>query len=195
MDILIILAATVVHSANPSPSQPMLACTYSSRLDNDTSSHKDCVRRDRTGRLHISPPHLRRLDYDRFGLAAVFIDRFYYVRRDGRLAPTMALDNWAEDFQDGLARSPVNGKIGFIDRSLTLRIPAKYDGAYPFRKGFAVVCVGCTSRSRASSSGDLEASWYEGGIWACIDRLGHPQSALRPLKPNEGSELTCPNGR
>jgi hypothetical protein len=187
------LVLAVVHSASLHPDTNTLACTYSSRLDNDTLQHEHCAWRDRTGRLHVYATHLRRLDYDKFGLSTVFIDKFYYVRRNGRVAPTMAVDNWAEDFQEGLARSPVNGKIGYIDRSLTLRIPAKYDGAYPFYRGFAVVCVGCTSRSQVSKSGELEGSWYEGGVWACIDRLGHPQPAFRAPKPNVASDAICPN--
>jgi hypothetical protein len=157
----------------------VLPCTYSSRLDKDTLTHPGCAWRDASGRIHLSPTHLRRLDFDGSGLASVHIDGFYYVRRDGRLAATMELDNWADPFVDGRARSQAHGKIGYIDRSLRLRIPARYDGAYPFDHGLAVVCRACTSRSHG------EHGWYEGGVWGCIDRYGRERSAFRPLKPAE----------
>lgn len=143
--------------------------------------------------MHVSAKALRQVEYDRHGLGVMTIEGFYFVRRNGRVAPAMTFDNGAEDFFNGRARSPVNGKIGYIDRSLRLRIPAKYDGGYEFYKGFALVCLGCIGKSRVLSSGDVEGSWYEGGVWACIDRSGRVTSAFRALKPHE--DVTCPSLR
>jgi hypothetical protein len=187
MAVFMILALAAVHSMGHDPAANMLACTYSSRLDNDTLTHERCAWEDRRGRMHVSTSHLRRLDYDRFGLSAIFIGQWYYVRRDGRVAPTMGFDNWADDFHDGLARSLVNGKIGYIDRSLTLRIPAKYNGAGEFTRGFAPVCLGCTLQS------GHEDTWYEGGVWGCIDLTGRLRSKFRALKPQQ--DANCPTGR
>ena len=166
-----------------------LSCTYASRRDNALLTHERCAWKDKSGATHVVPAHLRRLRYDRFGLAAVGVDGFYYARRDGRLAPTMTFDNGAEPFANGRARSPVNGRIGFIDRRLRLAIPARYDGAYRFDHGFAVVCRDCVSRT------DGEHSWYEGGVWGCVDTLGREPFPLRALKPGEALDALCPKGR
>lgn len=100
-------------------------CSYRSRTHHDVLTFKHCARVDRYGHLHVVGRHLRRLGYDKTGLASIHIDHWYYVRRDGRLAPVMTLDNWAEPFSDGRARSPVGNKVGYIDRGLRLVVPAR----------------------------------------------------------------------
>jgi hypothetical protein len=125
--------------------------------------------------------------YDRYGLSEISIGhQFYVIRRDGVMAPVMIMDNWAEGFSNGLARSPVGNKIGYIDRSLKLAIPARYDGAYRFEHGAARVCVGCTSQAVG------EYSTYVSGQWGCIDRRGR---ALQPLTRREGPDFSCPVAR
>ena len=120
---------------------------------------------DAAGHFHLKRNHLRAPDFDRHGLASVYIGGGWYdARRDGRLAPVMARDNGAEPFADGLARSPQGGKIGFIDRHLAWVIPARYDGAFPSEQGWAEVCIGCKLTT------DGEHSGYAGGLWGCIDR-------------------------
>jgi hypothetical protein len=96
----------------------------------------------------------------------------------------MMMDNWAEPFADGLARSPVGGKIGFIDRNLALVISARYDGAFPFEHGWAAVCTDCKLAS------DGEHSSYVGGRWGCIDPHGHEQE---PFRPDQGAGHVCRN--
>ena len=88
--------------------------------------------------------------------------------------PVETMDNGPDYFKDGLARSPVGGKIGYIDRKLNLVIPATYDGAYPFKDGVAVVCTACQIVS------DGEHDWYEGGQWGRIDRKGRVVTPFRP---------------
>ncbi len=136
--------------------------------------------------MHIAPRYLRGFRYDAHGIAAVAIDGWYYVRRDGRAAPVMDDgDNDAEGYFDGLARSPVGGKIGFIDRRLRLVIPAKYDGAYHFLHGVAEICMGCKI-TRAGEDG--EWTYYDGGLWGCIDRRGR---LIAPMRPRKGMEDVC----
>ena len=160
-------------------------CTYVPKAKGDVVGFEHCAWSDATGHFHLKREHLLSLEFDRHGLAGVNIDGgWYYVRRDGRLAPVMMMDNWAEDFADGLARSPVGGKIGFIDRNLVLVIPARYDGALPFEHGWAQVCVECKLTS------DGEHSWYVGGRWRCIDHHGHERAALSATR---GSGRVCRN--
>ena len=55
----------------------------------------------------------------------------------------MTMDNGAEPFSEGFARSPVDGKIGFINLNLALVIPARYDGALPFQDAGAEIKIDC----------------------------------------------------
>jgi len=196
--LLIIAASSVIAAssgaAEPSTSRPVRAaaaldCTYGSHALNDVKTFQHCARADSSGRPQVTRRHLRDLSYDRHGLSTIFIGGWYVIRRDGRLAPVMMMDNWAEDFSDGLARSLVGGKIGFVDRSLRLAIPARYDGAYPFNRGVAIVCIGCTSKTTG------EYTSYVGGAWGCIDRFGRLKRPMRPLKPGGGIGENCPPSR
>lgn len=178
------LAATAVATAlmaNAAPaasrSRADLDCTYQPRAGQEVTTFHHCARTALGGRPQVTSQHLRRLQFDRHGLSAIFIGQWYAIRRGGRLAPVMMLDNWAEPFSDGLARSPVAGKIGYIDRGLRLAIPARYDGAYPFDHGHALVCIGCAIRTTD------EHSSYVGGVWRCIDRRGRETEVARPAEP------------
>ena len=158
------------------------SCAYSVKTKGDVLQFEHCAWSDAAGQLHLKREHRLALDFDRYGLASVYIGGWYYVRRDGRLAPVMAMDNAADSFADGLARSPVAGKIGFIDRNLALVVPARYDGAFPFEDGWAAVCIDCKLAS------DGEHSWYAGGSWGCIDRHGHERE---PFKPGQTVDHVC----
>lgn len=142
---------------------------------------RGCAAIGADGQPHLTPSYRTGLRYGPHDLAAVGLSRsgtggaaqWFYVRRDGVMAPVMTYDNGPENFPYGLARSPVGARIGYIDQKLNLVIPARYDGAYPFENGFAVVCLDC----KIVSGG--EHSWYEGGTWGCIDRNGKERAPLR----------------
>jgi hypothetical protein len=155
----------------------------SAKATGDVIHVERCARSDSAGHFHLKRQHLLALDFGRHGLASVYIEGgWYYVRRDGRLAPVMTMDNGAEPFSEGFARSPVGGKIGFINLNLALAIPARYDGALPFGDAGAEVCIDCRLVSRG------EHSSYEGGRWACIDHHGHERE---PFSPDRGAGHVC----
>jgi hypothetical protein len=141
---------------------------------------KQCAATGPDGRPRLKRSYLARLRY-RDGLASVLLfnetdkqnAQWFYVRRGVIPVPVEKMDNGPDYFEDGLARSRVGGKIGYIDRKLNLMIPATYDGAYPFRDGVAVVCTACTI------AGDGEHSWYVDGQWGRIDRRGRVVSPFR----------------
>jgi hypothetical protein len=141
---------------------------------------KQCAATGPDGRPRLKRSYLARLRY-RDGLASVLLfnetdkqnAQWFYVRRGVIPMPVEKMDNGPDYFEDGLARSRVGGKIGYIDRKLNLMIPATYDGAYPFRDGVAVVCTACTI------AGDGEHSWYVDGQWGRIDRRGRVVSPFR----------------
>jgi hypothetical protein len=159
------------------------SCTYSSKAKSDVVEVDHCASSDAAGHIHLKRQHLRALDFDRYGLASVYIDgNWHYVSRDGRLARVMTMDNGADPFADGLARSPVGAKVGFINRDLTLAIPPRYDGALPFENGSAEVCIDCKLVSEG------EHSSYQDGRWACIDRHGHER---QPFSASPGAGHAC----
>jgi hypothetical protein len=154
--------------------QPVLLdCTYESRANGDMLTVHDCATKDEQGKIRLPPRRLAQLKYDRGGLAGVFVEGWYYVTRDGRSAAVVAFDNSPDPFAEGLARSPAGGKIGFVDRRLQIVIPARFDGAFPFAHGLAVVCVGCRREAHD------EHRLFVGGSWGCIDRQGRVVAALR----------------
>jgi hypothetical protein len=164
-------------------SDPDHGCTYFLKAKSDVLHFEHCARSDAAGHVHLKHHHLLALDFDRHNLASVNIDGgWYYVRRNGRLAPVMTMDNGAEPFSEGFARSPVGGKIGFIDLNLALVIPARYDGALPFQQAGAEVCIDCKLVSHG------EHSSYEGGRWACIDQHGHER---QPFSADRGAGQVC----
>jgi WG containing repeat len=159
------------------------SCAYSSKGGGDVVQVDHCASADAAGHIHLKRQQLRALDFGRDSVASVYIDgNWHYVSRDGRLARVMTMDNGADPFADGLARSPVGAKVGFINRDFVLVIPPRYDGALPFEQGSAAVCVDC----KLTSEG--EHSSYQGGRWACIDRHGHER---QPFSLGPGAGHVC----
>jgi hypothetical protein len=162
-----IIGLLMIGSGPAEPRPLPVSCAYSDSIHREIALHEDCASVDSNGRAHMKPEYRRRLAFDRHGLASVRLgSRWFWFDRSGRSAETMLYDTWAEDFSNGLARSPRAGKIGFIDRSLRLVIPARYDGALPFDGGVAEVCMGCSLVYHG------EHGIYEGGTWFCVDRRG-----------------------
>ena len=124
----------------------LLDCAYAPG-GGEMQSFSDCASKDARGGVHLQPRRRARLGYDRDGLASVFVEGWYYLARDGNSAAVMAFDNGPDPFAEGLARAPIGGKIGYIDRHLRRVIPARFDGAFPFAQGRAAVCIGCRARS------------------------------------------------
>lgn len=116
---------------------------------------------------YISEAYLDTLDFKGKELIAIPIDgNFYYVHKSGKKMLTLTYDNGPDKFSDGLARTKVNGKIGFFNRNLEMVLEPVYDFAFPFHKGVAEICVGCKEKQEG------ESSMLDGGEWKKIDRSG-----------------------
>jgi hypothetical protein len=115
----------------------------------------------------ISKEFLKTLDFKGKELIAIPLGKhFYYIHKSGKKMLTLTYDNGADKFKDGLARTKVNGKIGFFNKNLEMVLPPIYDFAFPFYKGKAEICTGCKEKS------DGEHSMLDGGRWQKIDRNG-----------------------
>ncbi|HUI94422.1 MAG TPA: WG repeat-containing protein [Xanthobacteraceae bacterium] len=143
-----------------------------------------CTRVDSSGARWVKVEHRRALSFDAHGIAAVWIEGvegFYYVGRDGRMVPVVAYDNAPDAFVEGRARTRVDGRIGYIDRTLRVAIAPRYDWGFPFAHGRAVVCRGCAPKRDGGEHGLVE-----GGLWGMVDRNGRE---IVPLKYRSREEL------
>ena len=149
----------------------MLPCSYRASGEPEIASHGPCASRAADGSLRIDRRHLARLHYGSGGLAEVFVEGsgWAYVRRGGATLEVLAEDNGPDDYADGLVRIRRGGKIGYADRSFRIAIAPRFDFAWPFAKGRALVCRGC--RVEAAGPGK-EHPAVAGGLWGYIDRAG-----------------------
>jgi len=134
-----------------------LACSKSNPIPKETQipSHR------------LNPTYLKGLDFKGEEVISIFKDgSFYYVRKDGKAMKTLTYDNKADPFSDGLARTRINGKIGFFNSNLDIVLKPVYDFAFPFHNGKAEICTGCKEQKEG------EHSMLEGGKWQKIDRNG-----------------------
>ncbi len=123
------------------------------------------VKKDNINSSYVSKEYLSQLDFKGKELIAVPIGKnFYYIHKSGKKMLTLTYDNGADEFQDGLARTRVDGKIGFFNRNLEMVLPPIYDFAFPFHNGTAEICTGCKEKK------DGEYSMLDGGTWKKIDR-------------------------
>lgn len=134
--------------------------------------------------LLLEPAHLQNLTFGENGLAFVLTkEGVFYVDRSGRSVRTFWYDMSADDFAEGLARGIIGDKFGFIDESLDFVIEPAYDFAFPFARGFAVVCNGCKEEPAG------EHRTLEGGVWGLIDRRGR---VVVPLEHSKDGLKTSP---
>ena len=139
------------------------------------SEHKNCAFLTETKQLSINPTQLKTIDFNRDNLAVIYFrGQFYYFSKQGRAMPAISYDNWADDFNDGLARTNLGGKIGYFNKNLKLVIPAQYDWGFPFKNGRAAVCMEC----RKEPMGEHQK--LSGGLWGVINLKG---KLIKPLAP------------
>ena len=137
----------------------LISCSKTTKISNK--------QKDNTTLSYVSKEYLKTLDFKGKELISVPIGKhFYYIHKSGKKMLTLTYDNGADEFQDGLARTRVNGKIGFFNRNLEMVLPPVYDFAFPFHNGIAEICTGCKEKS------DGEHGLLDGGTWKKIDRNG-----------------------
>jgi WG containing repeat len=184
---VVLLMLTTLFSVNHASEQSSRLNTAGPRQPDDSEpclfgyergQVPNCIRKTKSGALFVAPQYLKELDFDRHGLAVVLSNRegWMYVDRTGRVVITgvARMDNWADEFHDGLVRVVKNGRWGFADRKGHIVIAPIYDGALDFENGRATVCRGCKTTS------DGEHSWFTGGQWYELDTKG---TVLRRLPP------------
>lgn len=122
--------------------------------------------------------------YDVDDLSFLYSDfGVFYFLKSGKSRKTIVYDNGPDYFQDGLARTRWEGKIGFFNNKLDIVISPGYDFAFPFDGGFSLVCNGCIKKS------DGEHSTIVGGNWGVIDKQGTVVVPIQFTKNTAHNEL------
>lgn len=131
--------------------------------------------RDSSGKVVIAPQYSAAMEFSKQGIAAVVDeDGWLYIDKTGNpIVRPFVFDNGPDYFEDGLSRYVDNGKMGFINTSGKIVIPAAYDFARPFSEKRAAVCNGC----RQEPEGEHKIT--VGGKWGFIDQKGN---VLIPLE-------------
>ena len=134
-----------------------IACSKSNPIPKETTIANN----------YVDNAYLKQLDFKGEEIISVFKNNaFYYIRKDGKEIKTLTYENEADPFSDGLARTKINGKIGFFNTNLEIVLKPIYDFAFPFYKGKAEICTGCKEKKEG------ENSMLDGGKWQKIDRSG-----------------------
>lgn len=176
------LLAGLVLFGGPAPALgERLPCLYTARATPadpmpERVRHADCATVGADGELEVGASHLAALDF-LDGPAPLRVgERWYYVLADGRSVPVLVHDNGADAFREGLARTVASdGRVGFVDRALRVAIPPRWDFAWPFEEGRALVCRGCR-RDVPDADGHAAVS---GGRWGWIDTAGEEVVPVR----------------
>lgn len=169
MKVLVLVSLGAVAFGSPIPavaddSWPMACAFLPVQGPTDQLSH--CARRERGGEIAIRPS-VAAEHAPPGAVSSVVVDgSLLYLISSGKTAAALWFDNGADYFVEGLARTIRGGKVGFVDQSLSEVIAPRWDFAFPFRSGFAVVCTGCM---RKPAGEHLEVV---GGNWGYIDTRG-----------------------
>ncbi len=120
------------------------------------------------GKVVLKPRFVLAQPFTPEGIAAV-VDQhgWAYIDQSAKvIIRPMVVDNAPDDFKDGVARFPSDGKVGFFDEHGVVAIQPKYAFAESFSEGRAAVCEGCHEVV------EKEHHSIEGGKWGFIDRTG-----------------------
>jgi len=152
------------------------SCVYPSRHDSELTSVDTNTCFSKAG--VVSEGIFADLEFGGNGLSWVLSSNphgVYYVRRDGLVRQTHWIDNGPDDPQEGLIRVVQDGKYGFMDTTLAIKIKPRWDFAFPFESGVSSVCNGCSTYKAPGS----EYSSMVGGKWFSIDKKGRTISKKR----------------
>jgi len=116
---------------------------------------------------NLPKEYIESLNFGKKELLVTKIDgEYYYIHKNGKKIQTITYENGPDKFSDGLARTRVNGKIGFFNRNLEIVLKPLYDFAFPFHNGISEICTGCKEKEEDGTM------MLNGGTWKKIDRSG-----------------------
>jgi len=153
-----------------SPDRPV-ECSYASNAaspDKAEYQPRGFRAQMRNGKVFVNRTTLSELEFTKEGLSSISVKSLgpFFVKRDGATLRTVRFDNGPDLFSEGLARYVENKKIGFIDPSGQVVIPAQFGFAFPFANGHSRVCNDFETVTRG------EYDLIRSNRWGFIDRKG-----------------------
>jgi hypothetical protein len=134
-----------------------LSCSKTTPIPKKTKDQKN----------DVSKEYINSLNFGEKELLITKIDgEYYYIHKNGKKMQTITYENGPDKFSEGLARTRINGKIGFFNRNLEITLKPLYDFAFPFHNGISEICTGCTEKEEEGTM------MLDGGTWKKIDRSG-----------------------
>ena len=131
------------------PAHPVARISGNYQLPSgEISPCQQCFYRDPEGRYHAFPAIVQSAAPAAGNPKPVWLDSlgWGYLSEKAEIALVLAYDNGPDPFSEGLARFKTDGKMGFIDANLQVRIPATYEFASPFEGGRSKVGARCQER-------------------------------------------------
>ena len=110
------------------------------------------------------------VSYNKFGLASIVTEDGWVVidKKKKVLHKVFMFDNGPDYVSDGMYRIIENGKMGFANEKGKVVIPPKYDFVWPFEKGSAKFCNGCTFQKEGEHTRIVE----DNAVTGFINRAG-----------------------
>jgi len=135
-----------------------------------------------SGTIVIKPQYVAAYDFKGKLGSVLLSEGWRFIDRRGNVQEIRPFlyDNGPDYHQEGLARFLLDEKIGFIDESSRVAIPARFDIVAPFSEGLAAFCEG--GRKVETE----EHSAVEGGKWGYSDRRGR---VVIPARYEEASQF------
>ena len=158
------------HIAYASDAKP---CTYLHKNEMEPNQVEKCIefkawiKRPNDSDALIAKEVVVSATYNKDNLSHLYSEYgLFYFMESGKARRTISYDNGPDYFQEGLARTSWEGKIGFFDKQLTIVIPPIFDFAFPFQTGFSLVCNDCRTET------DGEYKKVVGGKWGYVGKSG-----------------------
>jgi hypothetical protein len=169
---LLLIVASMSHA------EDRKQCTLYTKADPEMVTLQNCISVGRNkitgGDALISKEVAINASCDKRGIAYLYSPvGIYYFTQSGLVRRTIPYDNGPDYFEEGMARTERDGKIGYFNESLKISIESNYDFGMPFQKGLALVCNGCEKKLVG------EHSELMGGLWGAIDKNGN---VVEPLQ-------------
>ncbi|SMF01529.1 WG repeat-containing protein [Pseudobacteriovorax antillogorgiicola] len=119
------------------------SCLYQNEA-REQSHESQCGTIDRNGKISLNKANLEKVRFQD-GLTCLWVKKRqkwsnYYLNEAGQMKEVYSYDNGCDYFQEGLARTHVNGKLAYMNRDLDIKLETAYDWGAPFSSGAAKVC-------------------------------------------------------
>ena len=117
--------------------------------------------RTSSGEVKIAPRFCLAHEFTTPGMALVVDGKGWaYIDRAGTIVVRPYLvNNFPDNFEEGLARFVKDGKIGFFDILGRIAINARFESADPFSNGRAAFCEGCSDEPARGDAHQGRERW------------------------------------